>query len=123
MNSPSERRQHRGPKVLAAFAAMLLGCVPAWAQVAPNLGTTAPFTVLGTNAIPTSGTVTCTDTGPGIGDEEKEKLFLPYFSGRKGGTGLGLAIANKIVTDHSGRIVVRDNSPRGSVFTVEIPVA
>lgn len=33
----------------------------------PNLGTTGPFTVLGVNAIPTSGTVTCTDTGPGIG--------------------------------------------------------
>ena len=62
------------------------------------------------------------DTGPGIRDEEKEKLFLPYFSGRKGGTGLGLAIANKIIADHSGRILVRDNNPRGSVFTVEIPV-
>ncbi|MBZ0155774.1 MAG: HAMP domain-containing protein [Alphaproteobacteria bacterium] len=61
------------------------------------------------------------DTGPGIRDEEKEKLFLPYFSGRKGGTGLGLAIANKIVADHEGRILVRDNTPRGSVFTVEIP--
>ncbi|MCL4492163.1 MAG: ATP-binding protein [Nitrospirae bacterium] len=63
------------------------------------------------------------DTGPGIRDEEKEKLFLPYFSGRKGGTGLGLAIANKIVADHSGRITVRDNNPRGSIFTVEIPMA
>ncbi|MFO0752404.1 MAG: ATP-binding protein [Thermodesulfovibrionales bacterium] len=61
------------------------------------------------------------DTGPGIRDEEKEKLFLPYFSGRKGGTGLGLAIANKIVADHEGRILVRDNTPCGSIFTVEIP--
>lgn len=63
------------------------------------------------------------DTGPGIKDEEKEKLFLPYFSGRKGGTGLGLAIANKIVTDHGGRILVKDNNPRGSIFTIEIPAA
>ncbi|HEX8948874.1 MAG TPA: ATP-binding protein [Dissulfurispiraceae bacterium] len=63
------------------------------------------------------------DTGPGIGDEEKEKLFLPYFSGRKGGTGLGLAIAHKIITDHAGRIAVRDNNPRGSIFTVEVPIA
>ncbi|MBI5234011.1 MAG: HAMP domain-containing protein [Deltaproteobacteria bacterium] len=64
------------------------------------------------------------DTGPGISDEEKEKLFIPYFSKRKDGTGLGLAIANKIVTDHEGRIVVRDNSnkPHGSIFTVEIPI-
>lgn len=64
------------------------------------------------------------DTGPGISNDEKEKLFIPYFSKRKDGTGLGLAIANKIVTDHAGRIVVRDNNnPHGSIFTVEIPIA
>ncbi|HKN19711.1 MAG TPA: ATP-binding protein [Dissulfurispiraceae bacterium] len=62
------------------------------------------------------------DTGPGIKDEEKEKLFLPYFSGRKGGTGLGLAIANKIIADHGGRILIRDNVPRGSIFTIELPL-
>jgi two-component system nitrogen regulation sensor histidine kinase NtrY len=62
------------------------------------------------------------DTGPGIKDAEKEKLFLPYFSGRKGGTGLGLAIANKIVADHGGRILVRDNMPHGSIFTIELPI-
>src|ERR1700752_871710 len=47
--------------------ALLLACIPAWAQVAPNLGTSGAFTVLGANAIPTIGTVTCTDTGPGTG--------------------------------------------------------
>lgn len=63
------------------------------------------------------------DTGPGISDDEKEKLFIPYFSKRKDGTGLGLAIANKIVTDHAGRIIVRDNNkPHGTIFTVEIPI-
>lgn len=62
------------------------------------------------------------DTGPGIKDEEKERLFLPYFTGRKGGTGLGLAIANKIISDHGGRILVRDNTPQGSIFTIELPV-
>ncbi|MBF0557687.1 MAG: HAMP domain-containing protein [Nitrospirae bacterium] len=63
------------------------------------------------------------DTGPGIKDADKERLFLPYFTGRKGGTGLGLAIANKIVSDHGGRILVRDNTPHGSIFTIELPVA
>lgn len=62
------------------------------------------------------------DTGSGISNEEKEKLFIPYFSKRKDGTGLGLAIANKIVTDHGGKILIRDNNPKGSIFTVEIPI-
>jgi Ice-binding-like/Putative Ig domain len=49
------------------FAAFLFGPFPALAQVAPNLKSAAPYAVLGTNAIPIIGTVTCTDTGPGIG--------------------------------------------------------
>jgi two-component system nitrogen regulation sensor histidine kinase NtrY len=61
-------------------------------------------------------------SGPGIPDDEKEKLFLPYFSKRKGGTGLGLAIASKIAADHGGRIIARDNHPKGSIFTIEIPI-
>lgn len=66
--------------------------------------------------------VTIADDGPGIGDADKEKLFLPYFSTKKNGTGLGLAIANRIVVEHGGRITVTDNRPRGSVFSVSIPV-
>lgn len=61
------------------------------------------------------------DTGPGVDDEIKEKLFLPYFSRSKEGTGLGLAIARKIVTEHGGKIYVRDNKPSGTVFIIEVP--
>lgn len=61
------------------------------------------------------------DSGPGIPDDEKEKLFIPYFSKNKDGTGLGLAIANKIINDHKGKIIVKDNYPRGSIFSIEIP--
>ncbi len=61
------------------------------------------------------------DTGPGVEDEIKEKLFLPYFSRSKEGTGLGLAIARKIVTEHGGKIYVRDNKPSGTVFIIEVP--
>jgi len=67
-------------------------------------------------------TVGIADTGPGISDEEKDKLFYPYFSKTKDGTGLGLAIAHKILMDHNGRILIMDNTPGGSIFTVEIPV-
>ncbi|MDH7500560.1 MAG: ATP-binding protein [candidate division NC10 bacterium] len=61
------------------------------------------------------------DTGPGIAPEDKERLFLPYFSKTKGGTGLGLAIVHRIVGEHSGRIRVEDNRPRGTRMIVELP--
>ena len=62
------------------------------------------------------------DDGPGMREEDKERIFLPYFSTKKGGTGLGLAIANKIVTEHRGYIRLRDNAPKGTIFTIEIPI-
>lgn len=62
------------------------------------------------------------DDGPGIREEDKEKLFLPYFSTKKGGTGLGLAIASRIITEHRGYIRVRDNEPGGTIFTIEMPI-
>jgi len=62
------------------------------------------------------------DTGPGISDEDKERLFQPYFSTKKDGTGLGLAIADRIVAEHGGSIAVSDNTPHGTVFVIEIPI-
>jgi len=62
------------------------------------------------------------DNGPGIRDEDKEKLFLPYFSTKKHGTGLGLAIADRIIAEHRGNIRIRDNEPKGTVFTIAIPI-
>ena len=63
------------------------------------------------------------DNGPGVADDDKLRLFEPYFSTKKSGTGLGLAIANTVVTDHGGNIRVTDNIPSGAVFTVELPMS
>ncbi len=63
------------------------------------------------------------DTGCGVSLEDREKLFLPYFSTKGRGTGLGLAIVNQIVTDHGANIRVENNRPSGSRFIVDIPVA
>ncbi len=63
------------------------------------------------------------DTGRGIPDADKEKLFLPYFSTKGRGTGLGLAIVHRIVTEHHGRIRVEANHPQGTVFTIDLPAA
>jgi signal transduction histidine kinase len=61
------------------------------------------------------------DTGCGVTPEDKEKLFLPYFSTKGRGTGLGLAIVNHIVTDHNASIRVEDNAPAGTRFIIEMP--
>ena len=61
------------------------------------------------------------DDGPGIPPDDREKLFLPYFSTKKRGTGLGLAIVNRIVADHHGGIRVEDNTPRGARFVIDLP--
>jgi len=62
------------------------------------------------------------DNGPGIPEEDKPKLFEPYFSTKKTGTGLGLAIISTIVADHNGYIRVLNNSPHGSIFIIELPL-
>ena len=63
------------------------------------------------------------DTGPGVSDSDKPKLFEPYFSTKKSGTGLGLAIAATIVSDHGGTIRAKDNLPKGARFVVELPLS
>lgn len=62
------------------------------------------------------------DSGGGVSAEDREKLFLPYFSTKGRGTGLGLAIVNHILSEHHAQIRVEDNQPTGARFIVEIPV-
>jgi len=62
------------------------------------------------------------DTGVGISDADKDRLFVPYFSTKRSGTGLGLTIANTIVSEHRGSIRVEDNKPKGTKFIIELPV-
>ncbi len=62
------------------------------------------------------------DNGCGIPDEDKGRLFEPYYSTKKSGTGLGLTIVNAIIADHNGYIRVKDNKPKGTTFLIELPV-
>ncbi len=64
--------------------------------------------------------LTIADTGSGLTDEMRERLFLPYFSTKQRGTGLGLAIAAKIVQEHQGTIRAEKNEPAGAKFIVEL---
>ena len=63
------------------------------------------------------------DTGHGLTDDMRERLFLPYVSTKQRGTGLGLAIAAKIVQEHHGAIRAENNSPVGARFILELPLA
>ncbi len=66
--------------------------------------------------------LTVADTGRGISPEDKDRLFLPYFSTKGRGTGLGLAIVSHILAEHHATIRVEDNAPQGARFIIEIPI-
>ena len=61
------------------------------------------------------------DDGPGISPDDRDRLFVPYFSTKATGMGLGLPIVHQIVSDHGGSIRVEDNTPHGSRFVIELP--
>lgn len=72
--------------------------------------------------------VSVTDTGTGIPEEQQEHVFERFYRGdasrnrETGGNGIGLSIAKWIVTAHGGKLSVKSNQPKGSVFTFSIPL-
>ncbi|RUM91166.1 MAG: hypothetical protein DSZ26_01485 [Thermovibrio sp.] len=62
------------------------------------------------------------DDGPGILEEDKERIFEPFFSRRSGGSGLGLSIVKKFVVENGGFILVKRSSLGGAAFILKIPV-
>jgi signal transduction histidine kinase len=69
------------------------------------------------------------DEGPGIAEEEKRKVFNKFYrigneeTRKTKGTGLGLYLTGKIVGQHRGRILIKDNKPQGAIFEVSLPIA
>ncbi|MEN9826511.1 MAG: hypothetical protein RI953_2256 [Pseudomonadota bacterium] len=62
------------------------------------------------------------DWGHGVPEAVRERIFEPYFSTKRTGTGLGLVIVQQIVHEHGGRLWVSANEPRGTVFSISLPV-
>lgn len=62
------------------------------------------------------------DSGPGIPEDVRGKIFEPFVTTKKSGTGLGLAICKKIITEHRGNITVSSFEGGGTVFTVFLPI-
>jgi PAS domain S-box-containing protein len=62
------------------------------------------------------------DTGPGVAPEDREKIFLPFFTTKQEGSGLGLALVQKIVVAHNGTIALETLSPQGACFAIQLPL-
>jgi len=67
--------------------------------------------------------VAVSDTGHGMSEEVRGRLFTPFFTTKESGTGLGLATARKIVEAHRGTIQVTSEVGRGSTFWVALPAS
>ena len=62
------------------------------------------------------------DTGHGLTEEIRERLFLPFYSTKHRGTGLGLSIAAKIIQELGGSIRAESNTPKGARFLIRLPL-
>ena len=93
-----------------------------------------------TQAMPDGGTISLTittenrpgaqyalldirDTGTGVAEPIRERMFDSFLSGRAEGTGLGLAIAKRILISHHGDITLRETSSTGTVMRISLPLA
>jgi signal transduction histidine kinase len=96
------------------FANLLLNAM----QAMPGGGT------LNVNAFSEDGAIAVrvSDTGTGIREDFKDKLFKPLFTSKAKGTGLGLAVVKRIVEAHGGEIIVESEVGKGSTFTVKLPI-
>ena len=67
--------------------------------------------------------VSVQDTGVGLGHEDVEQLFRPFFTTKRGGIGMGLSISRSIIEAHGGRLWAASRSGRGAVFQFSLPIA
>lgn len=65
--------------------------------------------------------ITITDTGKGMAEKDLQKIFLPFYTRKKGGTGIGLALSKKIMKDHGGMIAVKSLKGKGTTFSLYLP--
>jgi PAS domain S-box-containing protein len=65
---------------------------------------------------------TFTDTGAGMSEQTKAKMFMPLFTTKAQGMGFGLAICKRIIESHGGKIEVESEQGKGTTFTVTLPI-
>jgi signal transduction histidine kinase len=67
-------------------------------------------------------TISVKDNGPGIPENVREKIFVPFFTTKKGGTGIGLSIVQKIVYAHKGVLDIISELGKGTEFIIKVPL-
>jgi hypothetical protein len=66
-------------------------------------------------------TITVSDTGRGISEQQLSQIFRPFYTTKGNGTGLGLSLVRRIIDEHQGQINVTSEPGKGSTFEVELP--
>ena len=69
------------------------------------------------------GSIIVEDNGAGVAEENREKLFGPFYTTKEGGLGLGLSICRSLVESLGGRIALVHHSGPGALFQVDLPLA
>lgn len=67
--------------------------------------------------------ISIADNGPGMKKEEVEKLFDPFYTGKKSGMGLGMTTTQNIIQSHNAKIDVKSQPGEGAAFTISLPFA
>ena len=104
-----------------------------WLQVFNNLLKNAVQATNGINAAKITvkieknqtedvGIISISDNGCGIPDEEKEKLFTPYFTTKSSGSGIGLSLVRQIIELHQSEITFESEVGKGTTFVIKIPI-
>lgn len=68
-----------------------------------------------------SVSISISDTGHGIPENIRDKVFLPFFTTKERGTGLGLSLVHKIIVSHGGDIFL-ESGENGTTFTIRLPI-
>ncbi|MDR1362439.1 MAG: PAS domain-containing sensor histidine kinase [Spirochaetaceae bacterium] len=80
------------------------------------------FLTISTESDEQEVTIRIRDTGPGIQEADKARIFEPYFTTKIKGSGLGLTLVFKIIREHSGEIEVDSKVGEGACFTIKLPL-
>lgn len=95
-----------------------------WSLQGPGRARVQVELVLAADATPPSVALRVADSGPGVAEADRSRIFNAFYSTKDGGMGMGLAICRSIAEAHQGRIEVgHDSALGGALFTVHLPLA